>query len=74
MNDQPETLHEINLDLHGFTADNIIEGRQARNDFIRDGAIRGNTICLASESLHRMACFMGIDVTYDENLDDLDLE
>jgi hypothetical protein len=75
MNDErPEKLSDININVHGFTADDVIEGRKARNELIRDAALRGCRICIESEWLHAEARMMGIDVTYNEELDDDDLE
>jgi len=72
--ERPEKLSDIDINVHGFTSDDVIQGRKARNEMIREAAIRGNELCIQSEWLDAQARSMGLDITYDEDLDDLDLE
>ncbi len=69
----PEKLQDININTHGFTADDVIQDRLARQSAIREGAIRGNRLCMASESLDALAREYGIDATYSEDLDEDDM-
>lgn len=73
MSDELQNLSDINIHLHGFTQDDVIEGRHIRNEWIHQAATNGNRICLESERLFLEAKLMGIDVTYTEDLDDDDL-
>ena len=73
MNDEPQRLSDIDINVHGFTVQDVIEGRKARNELIRDAANHGNRICLESERLFAEAKQFGVDVTYDEDLDDEDI-
>jgi len=68
-----EKLNDIDINVHGFTQQDVIDGRIARNELIREGALRGDRIYLMSEWLHSEAKAMGIDVTYNEDLDEDDL-
>ena len=68
----PETLSEISFEVDGFTADDVIKDRLARSAMIREGAMRGNQICIESESLDAEARLLGVDMDYDENLDEFD--
>lgn len=73
MEDEPQKLSDIDVNVHGFTASDVIEGRKARNEMIREGANKGSRICLESERLFAEAKQFGIDVTYNEDLDDEDI-
>lgn len=73
MNEQPEKLSDIDINVHGFTEDDVIECHIARNEMIRQGARRGNWFCEQSQYLDAIAKNHGIDVTYNEELDDEDL-
>ena len=68
-----EKLSDIDINTHGFTQDDIINDRLARKEAIKEGAIRGNRLCLASEALDAVARDYGIDVTYSEDLDEDDM-
>lgn len=73
MSDQPRTLSDINLEVDGFTADDVLENRAARDELIRKMAQRGNRTCQMSENLDTLAKSFGIDSRYTEELDDEDI-
>lgn len=71
--ENPEKLSDIDINLHGFTADDVIENRKAAMELVKDQAIKGDKICLQTMWLDTQAKSMGIDMNYDENLDEDDL-
>lgn len=73
MSDEPQTLSDLNLELDGLTADDVIEGRKARQQLIAAAARRGNRTCQMSMNLDSLARQYGVDVNYSEDLDEEDM-
>lgn len=72
--EMPEKLSDIDLKVHGFTADDIINERKAKNKAIKEAALRGNRIALMSVELDNIAKSYGIDMDYHEDITDDDSE
>ena len=66
-------LDEVRVHVDGITSDDIIENRKAMLNIVREGAIRGNSVCMATMWLEAQAANYGVDSTYDDDLDEFDL-
>ena len=71
--DRPEKLSDVNIHLHGYTQDDVINNRKAAINLVKDAAIKGDTICLQTMWLDAQAKQLGIDMDYSEELDEEDL-
>ena len=69
MSDPPEKLSDIDVNVHGFTAADVIKNRKAAMELVRAKAIRGDPVCLQTMWLDAEARAMGINMDYDEDLD-----
>ncbi len=73
MPNEPEKLSDIDINVNGFTADDVIKNRQSAMDLVRAKAIRGDLICLQTMWLDSQARELGINMDYAEDLDEYDL-
>ena len=68
--DKPEKLSEIDVNIHGYTSDDVIENRKAAMKLVEQQAIKGDEIALKTMWLDTQAKLMGKNMDYDEDLDD----
>ena len=73
MSDTPERLSDIDVNVHGFTADDVIANRKAAMDLVRRQAERGDSLALQTMWLDAQARAMGLNMDYAEELDEDDL-
>ncbi len=73
MSDRPEKLSDIDVNVHGLTADDVIANRKAAMKLVREQAMRGDPVCAQTMWLDAEAKAMGINADYAEDLDDEDL-
>ena len=73
MSERPEKLSDIDVNVHGFTADDVIANRKAGMKLVGERAIQGDPLCLQTMWLDAQARAMGINMDYAEDLDDEDL-
>lgn len=66
-------LSDIRLETDGFTQEDVINDRLARQESIKEAANRGNWIALESLRMDALAREYGVDVTYSEDLDEEDM-
>lgn len=74
---EPATLSEINVDVHGFTSDDVIANRKAQRESIEQLRTSPNSrhreIYSGFREMEMLGAQYGIDATYDEQLDEDDL-
>ena len=73
MSETPEKLSDIDVNVHGFTADDVIANRKAAMSLVRQKAIQGDPLHLQTMWLDAEARAQGINMDYDENIDEEDL-
>lgn len=73
MSDQPEKLSDLDVNVHGFTADDVIANRKAAMNLVRRQAERGDPLALQTMWLDAQARAMGLNMDYAEELDDEDI-